>query len=320
MTRPLVHVTRRLPEVVERQLAEHFDLQLNVRDTPSDPDTLVRALAAADALLCTVTDRLDGAVLRAAEPLRARILANFGVGYNHVDVATARALGLVVTNTPGVLTEDTADVALALILMAARRLGEGERQLRAGAWPGWSPTHLLGMSLGGRTLGVVGYGRIGQALARRARLGLGMHVRFVTRTPRPADDVASPAESLDALLAESDVVSVHAPATAETRHLIDAAALGRMQRHAVLVNTARGDLVDEEALADALRRGTIAAAGLDVYEREPRVPPALVGLENVVLLPHLGSATDATRQAMGDRALANLAAFFDGAEPPDRVA
>jgi lactate dehydrogenase-like 2-hydroxyacid dehydrogenase len=326
MTRPLVHVTRRLPEVVERQLGEHFDLVLNLRDSPTDPDILGRALASADAVLCTVTDRLDAAVLRAAEPLRARILANFGVGYNHIDVAAARERGLVVTNTPGVLTDDTADVALALILMTARRLTEGERCLRGGAWAGWAPTQLLGMSLGGKTLGIVGFGRIGRAVARRAHFGLGMRVRYVSRTPRPdAEEVArdlgaTAAPSLAALLAESDVVSIHAPATAETRHLIDAAALARMRPHAILVNTARGDLVDEAALAEALRAGTIAGAGLDVYEREPQVHPDLLGLENVALLPHLGSATRETRRAMGERALANLVAFFDGREPADRVA
>ena len=316
---PLVVVTRRLPEPVERRLAERFDVRLNATDTPMDADALRDALATADGLLCTVTDRIDAHVL-GAEPLRARIVANFGVGYNHIDVAAVRARGLVVTNTPGVLTEDTADVALALILMTARRLGEGERLVRAGGWRAWAPTHHLGMSLGGKTLGVVGYGRIGQAVARRARLGLGMRVIYTTRTPRAGDDLATPAASLEALLAESDVVSVHAPATAETRHIIDAAALARMRRHAILVNTARGDLVDEQALVDALRAGAIAGAGLDVYEREPRVHPDLLTMENVVLLPHLGSATRETRAAMGERAFANLVAFFEGREPPDRVA
>ena len=266
--------------------------------------------------------RLTGDVIRAAAPLRTRVLANFGVGYNHIDVTAARECGLVVTNTPGVLTEDTADVALALILMAARRLGEGERLLRAGRWVGWAPTQLLGTSLGGKTLGIIGFGRIGRAVARRAHLGLGMRVRYVSRSPRAdAGDVgATPAPSLDALLAESDVVSVHAPATPETRHLIDAAALARMQPHAILVNTARGDLVDEAALVAALRSGTIAGAGLDVYEHEPRVHPDLLALENVVLLPHQGSGTEDTRRAMGERAVANLVAFFAGQEPPDRVA
>jgi lactate dehydrogenase-like 2-hydroxyacid dehydrogenase len=222
-----------------------------------------------------------------------------------------------------VLTEDTADVALALMLMAARRLGEGERELRAGRWAGWRPTHLLGRSLHGRTLGVVGFGRIGQATARRARHGLGMRVLYLNPSPRDEDARALGAErcaTLEALLAASDVVSLHCPATPETRHLIDAAALARMKRGAILVNTARGDVVDEGALAAALADGTIAAAGLDVYEGEPRVHPALLALENVVLLPHLGSATEETRRAMGERALANLEAFFDGRDPPDRVA
>ncbi|AHG89126.1 D-isomer specific 2-hydroxyacid dehydrogenase NAD-binding protein [Gemmatirosa kalamazoonensis] len=320
--RPLVHVTRRLPEVVERQLAAHFDVVLNETDAPLDARALADALAGADALLCTVTDRLDGAVLRGAAPLRARILVNFGVGYNHIDVGAARERGLVVTNTPGVLTDDTADVALALMLMTARRLGEGERCVRAGAWTGWTPTQLLGMSLSGKTLGIVGFGRIGRAMARRAHFGLGMRVRYLSRTVRPdAIEVgATPSPSLEALLAESDVVSIHVPATPETRHLVDADALAHMRPHAILVNTSRGDLVDEAALVAALRAGTIAGAGLDVYEGEPRIHPELSGMENVVLLPHLGSATRETRRAMGERALANLVAFFDGREPPDRVA
>jgi lactate dehydrogenase-like 2-hydroxyacid dehydrogenase len=320
--RPRIVVTRRLPASVERDVAAHFDAQLNADDRPMSAAELTEALRVADGMLCTVTDRVDGDVLRAAVPLRARVIANFGVGYNHIDVAVARARGLVVTNTPGVLTEDTADVALALMLMAARRLGEGERVLRAGRWSGWAPTQLLGMSLTGKTLGIVGFGRIGRAVARRAHFGFGMHVRYVSRSPRAdaADHGATPAPSLDALLAESDVVSLHCPATPETRHLIDADALARMQPHAVLVNTARGDVVDEAALAEALRAGTIAAAGLDVYEQEPRVPPVLLALDNVVLLPHLGSATVETRRAMGERALANLIAFFDEREPPDRVA
>ena len=320
--RPLVHVTRRLPEVVERQLAAHFDVVLNETDTPPDARALADALAGADALLCTVTDRLDGAVLRGAAPLRARILANFGVGYNHIDVGAARERGIVVTNTPGVLTDDTADVALALMLMTARRLGEGERCVRAGAWMGWTPTQLLGMSLSDKTLGIVGFGRIGRAMARRAHFGLGMRVRYVSRSVHP-DAIAvgaTPSPSLHALLAESDVVSVHAPATPETRHLIDADALAHMRPHAILVNTSRGDLVDEAALVDALRAGAIAGAGLDVYEGEPRVHPELLGMANVVLLPHLGSATRETRRAMGERAIANLVAFFEGREPPDRVA
>jgi lactate dehydrogenase-like 2-hydroxyacid dehydrogenase len=319
-------VTRRLPDEVERRLADRFDARLNRDDRPLDADALAAALRDADAVLCTVTDRVSAEVFARAAAggaPRARLLANFGVGVNHVDLDAARAHGVAVTNTPGVLTDDTADLALALVLMAARRLGEGERELRAGRWAGWRPTHLLGATLAGKTLGVVGFGRIGQALARRAHLGLGMRVLYVNRSPRDAEAAAVGARrcaSLDELLAESDVVSLHCPATPETRHLIDAAALARMRPTAVLVNTARGDVVDEAALAEALRGGRLAAAGLDVYEAEPRVHPALLPLENVVLLPHLGSATVETRRAMGERALANLVAFFDGGELPDRVA
>lgn len=322
MNRPSIIVTRRLPADVESQITAHFDARFNATDTPLTSDELRGALASADGVLCTVTDRIDASVIDGADPLRARILANFGVGYNHIDVGAARNRGLVVTNTPGVLTEDTADVAIALLLMAMRRLGEGERQLRAGAWHGWAPTHLLGHSLTGKTLGIVGFGRIGRAVARRAHHGFGMRVRYVSRSHvADASDVgATQAPSLDALLAECDAISLHCPATPDTRHLIDARALSLMPSHAVLVNTARGDVVDERALADALRARTIAAAGIDVYEREPRVTPELLALENVVLLPHLGSATEETRRAMGERALANLVAYFDHGSPLDRVA
>lgn len=327
MSRPVVALTRRLPADVERRIGERFDVRPSVDDRSLAPAELAATLRDADAVLCTVTDRFTAEVIaegarRSGGIPRARLLANFGVGVNHIDLAAAEAHGIAVTNTPGVLTDDTADLALALMLMAARRLGEGERELRAGRWTGWRPTHLLGTSLAGKTLGIVGFGRIGQAVARRAALGLGMRVRYVN--PSPRDDAAAAVgavrcDTLDELLATSDVVSLHCPATPETRHLVNAAALARMRPTAVLVNTARGDIVDEAALAAALRGRTIAAAGIDVYEAEPRVHPALLALENVVLLPHLGSATAETRQAMGERALANLAAFLDGGVPPDRV-
>jgi lactate dehydrogenase-like 2-hydroxyacid dehydrogenase len=276
----------------------------------------------ADALLCTVTDRVSGRLI-AVPDRRVRIVANFGVGTDNIDLDAARVEGVVVTNTPGVLTEDTADLAITLLLMTARRAGEGERQLRAGAWTGWRPTHLLGTRVHGKTLGIVGFGRIGQAVARRARQGLGMRVlchgpRLSPQEARAAG--AEPYETLDAMLPECDFVSLHCPRTPETRHLMDARRLSLMRRSAILVNTARGDVVDEGALIEALRRGTIAAAGLDVYEHEPTVPPELLGLENVVLLPHQGSATVETRTAMGHRAVDNLVAFFAGSEPPDRVA
>ena len=323
--RPLVVVTRSLPAPVEARLVERFDARLNTDDTPFDAGGLAHALATADAVLCTVTDRITAAVFEQAarDGGRARLLANFGVGINHIDLAAARAHGVAVTNTPGVLTEDTADVAMALVLMAARRLGEGERMLRAGAWHGWRPAQLLGTSLGGRTLGIVGFGRIGQAVARRARHGFGMRVLYLNPSPRDEAAAAVGAErraSLDELLADSDVISLHCPATPDTRHLIDARALSRMRPGAILVNTSRGDVVDEAALAAALDAGRLRAAGLDVYEAEPRVHPALLAREDVVLLPHLGSATVETRRAMGDRAADNLEAFFAGRPLPDAVA
>ncbi len=319
MTRPIVQVTRLLPAAVENELAAEFDLRLNPADAPLGPDGLRAALAAADALLCTVTDRIDRDVLGAG-PVRARILANFGVGHEHIDVAAAAERGIVVSNTPGVLTEATAELALMLMLMVARRAGEGERELRRGAWSGWRPTHLVGRAVAGRTLGIVGMGRIGRAVARSAQAGLGMRILYFTRSGGSAGSLrAERCGTLDELLAEADFVSLHTPSTPETRHLIGAERLRRMRPQAFLINTARGDIVDERALAAALRDGTIAGAGLDVYEREPEVAAELLALENVVLLPHLGSATEDARLAMGRRAHANLRTFFAGGTPEDLV-
>lgn len=319
--RPRIVVTRRLPGAVERRLTELFNTDLNQDDRPFTAVRLRQALSAADGVLCTVTDQIDAAVL-SVEPMRARILANFGVGYNHIDVITAGKRGLVVTNTPGVLTEATADIAIALMLMVARRLGEGERELRRGDWKGWAPTHLMGRDVSGRTLGIIGLGRIGRAVARRARHGFGM--RLVSFTPRPATEseageLGIHQMELDQLLGEADFVSLHCPVTPATRHLINRERLARMKPSAVLINTARGDIVDEEALIDALRAGTIAGAGLDVYQREPSVAPGLLELENVVLLPHLGSATESTRTAMGMKAVDNLEAFFASGRAVDEV-
>lgn len=320
--RPVVVVTRRLPAPVEDDLAARYDVRFNTLDEPLTEHELEDAGRQADALLCTVTDRLSDGLFR-MPGRRLRIVANFGVGVNNIAVDAARAAGVVVTNTPDVLTDDTADLAIALMLAAARRTGEGERLVRAGAWTGWAPTHMLGTRISGKTLGIVGYGRIGRAVALRAHLGFGMRVLYNQRNRlAPGSDDPARAEyaPLDELLARSDVVSLHCPATPETRHLMDARRLALMRATAILVNTARGDVVDEASLASAVAGGTIAAAALDVYEREPVVHPALVDLENVVLLPHLGSATHETREAMGRRAVANLDAFFAGAEPPDRVA
>jgi len=320
--RPAVVVTRRLPEPVERELSREFDARLNRDDRPLGPDGLQDALRTADALLCTVTDKLTAEVL-SADPRRARLLANFGVGFNHIDTAAAKARGLAVSNTPDVLTEATADIAITLLLMASRRTGEGERHVRAGAWTGWRPTHMLGTQVSGKVLGLVGMGRIARAVARRAHHGFGMRVIFHDPYPPTAAEAAAlgaePRASLEHVLEESDFVSLHCPATPETRHLMNRERLRRMRPGAFLINTARGDVVDEAALVEALGSGTIAGAGVDAVEKEPQVSPALVAMENVVLLPHLGSATQETRIAMGMRAVENLRLFFSGAPLRDRV-
>jgi len=320
--RPTVVVTRRLPEPVEKELSREFDARLNRDDRPLGPDGLQEALRTADAILCTVTDRLTAEVL-SAEPRRARMLANFGVGFNHIDAAAAKDRGLAVSNTPDVLTEATADIAITLLLMVSRRTGEGERHVRAGAWTGWRPTHMLGTQVSGKVLGLVGMGRIARAVARRAHHGFGMRVIFHDPyPPTPAEAAAlgaEPRSSLDQVLEESDFVSLHCPATPETRHLMNRERLRQMRPGAFLINTARGDVVDEAALVEALSGGPLAGAGLDVFEKEPQVSPALVAMENVVLLPHLGSATQETRVAMGMRALENLRLFFSGAPLRDRV-
>ncbi|MCE2942439.1 MAG: 2-hydroxyacid dehydrogenase [Gemmatimonadota bacterium] len=322
MSAPAVVVTRRLPQAVERELATRFGARLNATDEPLGRDGLVRALREADAVVCTVTDRLSADVLGAGG-LRAKALVNVGVGFNHIDLAAARAAGLVVTNTPDVLTDATADCAMTLMLAVMRRAGEGERELRAGRWAGWRPTHLMGAQVTGKTVGIVGFGRIGRAMAERCHGGFRMPVLWFDPAIPAGAEPAGPwtrVGTLDELLAQADVVSLHCPATPETRHLINAERLRQMKRSAFLVNTARGDVVDEAALVAALEAGVIAGAGLDVYEHEPRVHAGLLALERVVLLPHLGSATVETRVAMGMRALENLEAVLAGVPPRDRVA
>jgi len=300
-----------------------FDVQLNEADEQLDAAALARAMREADGLIPCVADRISAELL-AAPDRRVKIVANYGVGYNNIDVGAAKANGVVVTNTPDVLTEDTADLAITLLLATARRLGEGEREVRSGKWTGWRPTHLLGTRVNGKTLGLIGIGRIGRAVARRAHHGFGMRVLY--HDPYPLSDAEAAAigaerrDSVEAVLGESDFVSLHCPATPETRHLMNAARFAQMRKGSILVNTARGDVVDEAALIDALGAGRIAAAGLDVFEREPAVPAVLSSMQNVVLLPHLGSATVETRVAMGMRALDNLEAFFGGTAPRDRVA
>ncbi len=321
--RPRVHVTRRLVRAVEEQLRQQFDAVIPESDQTSTPVSLQRALGDADALLCTLTDRITAEVL-AAYPLRTRIIASYGAGTDHIDLDAARAHGIVVTNTPDVLTDCTADLTIMLILMALRRAGEGERELRAGAWQGWHPTHLLGRRVSGASLGLVGTGRIARAVARRAIGGFGMRVRYHNPRHRAVAELdalgASPCASLDELLGSVDVVSLHCPSTADTRGLINAQRIAAMQAGTVLINTARGDVVDDDAVLAALRSGQLGAAGLDVYRGEPALDRRYLAFDNVVLLPHLGSATHETRGAMGQRVIDNLLAFFAGETPPDRVA
>jgi lactate dehydrogenase-like 2-hydroxyacid dehydrogenase len=321
--KPRVFVTRRWPQEVERILEERFDVTLNLDDRPLGDDEIAEAFLAYDAILPTVSDRLPAALFRHPRT-RTRIIGNFGVGYNHIDIEAARQAGIAVTNTPGVLTDCTADLTLALMLMVSRRAGEGERQLRSGAWQGWSPTHMMGTAMHGKTLGIVGMGRIGKAVARRARFGFGMTINFFNRSRLDDEDTralgAAQVDSLETLMETCDFVSLHCPGGGGNRNLVNAARLGLMKPTAFLINTARGDVVDEAALIAALQDRTIAGAGLDVYAAEPMVPAELKAMENVVLLPHLGSATRETRIAMGMKVIENIAAFFEGEEPPDRVA
>ena len=323
MSKPKVIVTRRWPEAVEEALKEHFDVELNADDTPFDQAALKDALGRADALFPTVTDKVDADVL-AAEPRRCRLIGNFGVGFNNIDVEAAKAKGIVVTNTPDVLTDATADLAMALLLAVARRVGEGERHVRAEAWTGWRPTHMMGTQVTGKRLGLIGIGRIGGAVAKKASRGFDMEVQAYDPFPPAAERLSelgvTLVDSPDKIFESSDFVSIHCPATPENRHLVNAERLASMKPGAFLINTARGDIVDEAALVDALRSGEIAGAGLDVFEQEPKVTEALLTMDNVVLLPHLGSATTETREAMGFRVMENARAFFAGDEPGDRVA
>ena len=316
-----VVVTRKLPDAVEARMRELFDVELNADDRPMSADALASAVSRADVLTPTVTDRIDAAVLAHAGP-QLKLIANFGAGFEHIDVAAANARGITVTNTPGVLTEDTADMAMALILAVARRLVEGAQALEAGRFEGWTPTWMMGRRIRGKSLGIVGMGRIGQALARRAK-AFGLSIHYHNRRPIPGHIAealeATHWESLDQMLARMDVVSLNCPHTPGTYHLLSARRLKLMPPHAILINTARGGVVDEAALAARLAEGGIAGAGLDVYENEPRVDPRLLKMPNVVLLPHLGSATLEGRAEMGGKVIINIKAFQDGHRPPDRV-
>jgi glyoxylate reductase len=319
--KPLVIVTRKLPDPIETRMAELFDVKLNVNDKPMSDRDLIDAVKVADVLVPTVTDRISGAILSHANP-NLRLIANFGAGIDHIDLASARQRGITVTNTPGVLTEDTADMTMALLLAVPRRLTEGERLLRAGKWEGWSPTGMLGHRIWGRRLGIIGMGRIGQAVARRAKaFGLSIHYHNRRRISADleAELEATYWESLDQMLARMDIISVNCPHTPATYHLLSDRRLRLLKPHAYIINTSRGEVIDESALVRMLRDGKLAGAGLDVFEHEPAVNPKLLEMPNVVLLPHMGSATLEGRIDMGEKVLINIKTFVDGHTPPDRV-
>ncbi|CAA7621625.1 D-glycerate dehydrogenase [Magnetospirillum sp. UT-4] len=319
--KPVIVVTRKLPDVIETRMMELFDTRLNLDDHPMSKAELIEAVKVADVLVPTITDRIDAAVLSQAGP-NLKLIANFGTGVDHIDLASARQRGITVTNTPGVLTEDTADMTMALILAVPRRLAEGERLMRSGEWKGWSPTFMMGHRIWGKRLGIIGMGRIGQAVARRAK-AFGMSIHYHNRK-RVHPDIEAELEatfweSLDQMLARMDVVTIHSPHTPATFHLLSARRLQMLQPHAYVINTSRGEIVDENALTRMLSRGELAGAGLDVFEHEPAVNPKLLGLDNVVLLPHLGSATLEGRVDMGEKVIINIKTFTDGHNPPDRV-
>jgi glyoxylate reductase len=322
MAKPSVLVTRRWPAAVEARLMENYDAELNTGDKPLSPAEIRNALRTYDAVLPTVTDQLSAEALDVPAS-KTRILANYGVGFSHICESAARNLGLTVTNTPDVLSECTADLAMTLLLMAARRAGEGERELRAGGWTGWRPTHLVGTKVSGKTLGIVGYGRIGREMARRAHHGFGMKIIVQNRSRVDSSILArceaTQVDSIEELLPQCDFVSLHCPGGAENRHLINSQRLDLMKPDAFLINTARGEVIDELALTQALMFEVIGGAALDVFDGEPRVNPDLMRCDNVVMLPHLGSATREAREAMGFRVLDNLRDFFEGRDPRDRV-
>jgi len=320
-SKPLVIVTRKLPDAIETRMRELFDARLNVDDHPMDQAELIEAVQKADVLVPTITDRIDSKVIVRAGP-RLKLIANFGTGVDNIDVATALDKGITVTNTPGVLTEDTADMTMALILAVPRRVVEGNEELRNDHFKGWSPMWMLGQRIWGKRLGIVGMGRIGQAVARRAR-AFGLQIHYHNRKPVHSqiehELEATYWDSLDQMLARMDIVSINCPHTPGTYHLLSARRLKLMKSTAYIVNTARGEVIDENALARMLEANQLAGAGLDVFEHEPAVNPKLLKLKNVVLLPHMGSATIEGRIDMGEKVIINIKTFADGHKPPDRV-
>ena len=320
--KPLVIVTRRLPDGIEARMRDLFDARLNLSDTPMDANALKAAAKSAEVLVPTVTDRVGSEIIEAAGP-QLKLIANFGVGFNHIDVKAARARGIAVTNTPGVLTDATADITMTLMLAVTRRALEGSDVLRSGKFAGWNPTWMMGVGLRGRALGIVGMGRIGEAVAQRSR-AFGMKIHYHNRK-RVSAEVERALEAtywpdLDRMIPEMDIVSINCPYSPDTFHLMSAERISLMKRSAYLINSARGEIVDEAALADALDRGAIAGAGLDVFEKEPKVEPKLLGQKNAVLFPHLGSSTIEARTGMGEKVIANILAFTGGQRPPDLVA
>ena len=317
--KPTLLITRALPDAVIDRARAHFDVTLHDGPAPLTEAEAARALAGYDAILPTLGDGFRGTAFDGA-PFRCKVLANFGVGYNHIDVPAAKAAGLIVTNTPGAVTDATADIAMTLILMVCRRAGEGERVVRAGRWHGWAPTQFLGTHVTGRTVGIIGMGRIGKAIARRCHYGFEMEVLYYNRSQITDPHVPGmQVDRLTDLLESADIAVLAVPATPQTRHLIGAAELRALGPKSYLVNIARGDVVDEAALVEALKAGTIAGAGLDVYEREPELAPGLADCENAVLLPHLGTAALEVREAMGFMAVANAVAVSEGRQPPNPV-
>ncbi len=319
--RPRVAVSRKLLPSVESRMSQLFDVRLNEADVPLDSSALIAAMAGCDVLVPTVTDIIDADLIANAPP-RLKLIANYGAGVDHIDLVAAKAKGIMVTNTPGVFTEDTADLTMALILSVPRRLAEGEKLVRSGKWSGWRPSGMYGRRIGGKTLGIIGFGRIGEAVAERAR-AFGMNVVYNKRHRLPASVEEAMGVSyepdLDRLIAKSDIITLHCPLTAETEKLINAQRIAAMKPDAYLINSSRGELVDENALIEALEAGRIGGAGLDVYTHEPAVDPRLLSLSNVVLLPHFGSATLEGREASGERVIANIRIWADGHRPPDQV-